>query len=61
MKRKINDYMNLYNLQNYVWGYEKLINEKVNNFDGLNKILSITQDKLDRYTIDQSIVTDKKI
>lgn len=61
MTRKINDYMNLYDLQNYVWGYEKLTGKKLDSFDGLNNILSIENKKLDKYTIDQSIVTDKNI
>ncbi len=61
MKRKINDYMDLYNLQNYVWAYGKIIGERVNDFEKLAWILSIEKKDLDKYTIDNSIVEDKKI
>ena len=61
MTRKINDYMNLYDLQNYVWAYEKLTGWKVDSFDSINTILDIKKEKLDKYTINQSIVSDKNI
>lgn len=61
MKRKINDYYNLSELQSFVFAYEKISWNKVNNFDGLNKILQIEDVKLSDYELKNSILKSKRI
>jgi hypothetical protein len=60
MKRKINDYMNLKNLQTFVFAYQKNTGKKVQSFRKINTILNISQAKIEEYTIKNSIVTHKR-
>ncbi|MCP4523252.1 MAG: hypothetical protein GY828_03465 [Candidatus Gracilibacteria bacterium] len=61
MKRKINDYVNLSDLQTFVFAFQKNQGDKINNFTELNKILKIDSEKLSDYSVKNSIVTHSKI
>ncbi len=61
MKRKINDYMNLWELQNYAFALQKINWEKTEDFSELKKLLKFKENKLEKYEIKNSIVTDKNI
>lgn len=61
MKRKINDYVNLTDLQSFVFAFQKNNWEVLNSFNEINKILEIDAEKLSNYSVKKSIVTHNKI
>gem|GEM_PF-3765160 len=61
MKRKINDYIYLDDLQDYIFALQKISSEKIQNFEKLKKIIKFEGDNLENFEVKNSIVTSKSI